>query len=260
MGSRRESAQAVIRSLVRRGRALPAGLVQPRRYVAAWKVVRIAGPPWRRDLRRPERKLARAALRRGAAQKIRELTELIALVGDRLPRTVLEIGTDLGGSLYVWCRLADPAATIISIDLPGGRFGRRDAVGAASHLVSYAGAGQQLHLLHLDSHDSATRAEVEQILAGRGIDLLMIDGDHTYDGVKADFDLYSPLVAAGGLIVLHDILPNALSPACEVERFWNELRLEHRAREIVDRYDDRGRGMWGGIGVIEWRPSSPGAA
>jgi hypothetical protein len=36
------------------------------------------------------------------------------------------------------------------------------------------------------------------------IDFLFIDGDHTYDGVKLDFDLYSTILSENGIIVVHD--------------------------------------------------------
>jgi len=36
------------------------------------------------------------------------------------------------------------------------------------------------------------------------IDLLFIDGDHSYEGVKKDFELYSQLLTENGVIVLHD--------------------------------------------------------
>jgi len=36
------------------------------------------------------------------------------------------------------------------------------------------------------------------------IDLLFIDGDHSYEGVKLDFELYSKLLAPKGVIILHD--------------------------------------------------------
>lgn len=37
------------------------------------------------------------------------------------------------------------------------------------------------------------------------IDLLFIDGNHEYEFVKKDYDLWSPLVVSGGSIVLHDV-------------------------------------------------------
>jgi MMP 1-O-methyltransferase len=40
----------------------------------------------------------------------------------------------------------------------------------------------------------------------RPIRLLWIDGDHTYAGVKEDFDLFSPFVSTGGIVAFHDVL------------------------------------------------------
>src|SRR5204862_237941 len=67
--------------------------------------------------------LARQAQARGAMQKVRELAPLIGLLQRRGPRVVVEIGTARGGTFFVWCRVARPDAVIVSIDLPGGRFG-----------------------------------------------------------------------------------------------------------------------------------------
>jgi hypothetical protein len=36
------------------------------------------------------------------------------------------------------------------------------------------------------------------------IDFLFIDGDHSYEGVKKDFDLYSKIISKNGMIVIHD--------------------------------------------------------
>src|SRR5262249_19867918 len=52
-----------------------------------------------------------------------EITELAAEVDRLRPRTVIEIGTSMGGTLYLWTRFATPDAIIISIDLPHGQFG-----------------------------------------------------------------------------------------------------------------------------------------
>jgi predicted O-methyltransferase YrrM len=36
------------------------------------------------------------------------------------------------------------------------------------------------------------------------IDVLFIDGDHSYEGVKKDFELYSTLLSDKGIIIIHD--------------------------------------------------------
>lgn len=54
----------------------------------------------------------------------------------------------------------------------------------------------------------------------RGIDILFIDGDHTYEGVKADYEKYEPFVRSNGIIFLHDIL----QPESGVRIFFEEIR------------------------------------
>jgi predicted O-methyltransferase YrrM len=84
-------------------------------------------------------------------------------------------------------------------------------------------------------------------LAGREIDFLFIDGDHTYEGVKSDFEMYSPLVRAGGLVAFHDIVPDRFETTGEVHIYWNELKQRgYEQRELIDLVGSRGYG----IGVV----------
>jgi predicted O-methyltransferase YrrM len=99
------------------------------------------------------------------------------------------------------------------------------------------------------SHLNSTRQAVEEI--SPTLDLLFIDGDHSYAGVKRDFALYSPIVRPAGMIVFHDIAPHdthkfPLEPACEVDRFWREIKDSYRHTEIIDSPDQG----WAGVGVL----------
>lgn len=42
------------------------------------------------------------------------------------------------------------------------------------------------------------------VLQGIKIDFLFIDGDHSYEGVKLDFDLYQNIISDFGIIAIHD--------------------------------------------------------
>ncbi len=86
---------------------------------------------------------------------------------------------------------------------------------------------------------------VSKFLNGRKLDLLFVDGDHSYTGVRADFEVYAPFVRPGGVVAFHDIavqpLPN------EVARFWDEIKPRYRHKEILH---SRAKDAMG-IGVIE---------
>lgn len=172
-----------------------------------------------------------------------ELEKFAALVVDLKPRTVLEIGTCRGGTLCLLSRLAVPDATIISVDLPGGPFGGGYNFVRESLFKLFPQKNQELHLIKADSHSPYTKHRVLSLLNNRALDLLFIDGDHTYEGVSKDFWVYGPLVRPGGLIALHDIAPHR-DTSCEVSRFWEEIKAPRDIEIIADHNQG-----WGGIGV-----------
>lgn len=174
-----------------------------------------------------------------------ELVEYAHLVAKMRPQTVLEIGTFRGGTLFIHSRLASPDATLISVDLPGSAFGRIWRWAHTPIFNRFTKRGQTLHLLRADSHRPETQASISKLLNGRQIDLLFIDGDHSYSGVRADFEMYSPLVRPGGVIAFHDIAVQP--PPSEVARLWNEIKTKFRYTEILHRTTADAMG----IGVIE---------
>jgi cephalosporin hydroxylase len=182
----------------------------------------------------------------GFLQPLQERDELLQLLGDVVelaPGTVLEIGTNRGGTLYLWTRYARPDATIISVDLPGGAFGGGYPPVKVPLYRSFSRKNQKLHLVRADSHQPSTLARIKALLGGRPLNFLFLDGDHTYEGVKMDWEMYSPLVGPGGIIAFHDVAGNYADT--NVKRFWDELKGLHKHREYVTRVDGRF-----GIGVI----------
>jgi len=171
------------------------------------------------------------------------------IVSSAKPKAILEIGTLRGGTLFVLCKLSDPSATIISVDLPGGPYGGSYNFIQASLYRRFRKPQQSVHLLRADSHLQSTKEAVREISSQ--LDLLFIDGDHTHAGVKRDFELYSPLVRSGGMVVFHDIVPHDMSKfpsekGCGVDRFWREIKASYHHIEIID---DPNQG-WAGIGIV----------
>ena len=55
---------------------------------------------------------------------------------------------------------------------------------------------------------------------------ITIDGDHSYEGVKKDFELLWPRLLPGGFICLHSILVDKMTNCgkCGVKDFWTEIK------------------------------------
>jgi predicted O-methyltransferase YrrM len=175
-----------------------------------------------------------------------EIRTFIENVAAHPPRAVLEIGAGEGGTLMLLTLAAVSDATVISVDLPGGPFGGAYPRWKGAYFRRFALPSQRLHLLRANSRLFSTLQSVRGLLAGRPLDVLFVDGDHTYGGVKVDWEMYGPLVGPDGLVAFHDIVLHPPETMCEVHTFWQELRVAFAHREIVA---DSGQG-WGGIGVL----------
>jgi predicted O-methyltransferase YrrM len=172
-----------------------------------------------------------------------EISALADRVSALRPRTLLEIGTAEGGTLFILGRCAAADATLISLDLPAGSFGGGYPAWRGRFYKRLTLPGQTLHLLRGDSHQPISLDKVRSLLRGAPLDFLFIDGDHSYSGVRRDFELYSPLVRPGGLIAFHDIARHPADVGCEVDRFWAEIRSRFRYEELIENPDQGGKGI-----------------
>ncbi len=167
-----------------------------------------------------------------AVQKPSELDWLLESVQQHDPRVIVEIGVDQGGT-FLALEEACPDAELIGIDIGGGRWS------SGSPIVDD-------RVIQGDSHAHETLAELRRRLAGRVIDFLFIDGDHSHDGVAEDYWTYTPLVAPRGLIALHDIAEHPAATGVDVAGFWR--RVKHRHPDAVTRVDEPAD--WGGIALF----------
>lgn len=115
----------------------------------------------------------------------------------------LEVGVDKGKSLSVARMVAKEGVEVIGVDL-------RDNPNVPDTFF-----------FQKDSQNEWTPK-----LVSRRIDVIFIDGDHTYEGCKADIDVWYPHMAKGGVMLFHDC--DASSPGVEqaVAEFAIENGLE----------------------------------
>ena len=179
----------------------------------------------------------------GPTQADEEILWTLGLLGDEPPQTVVEIGSDEGGTLFLWTRAATDDALLVAVDIrPLGVLGRYSAWAYLRR--GFARARQKLVLvMPVDSHAQSTVERLRAVLGGRQVDFLFIDGDHEYEGVRQDFEMYSPLVRPGGLVGFHDVVAVG---APGVVQFWDELKQTHETAERA-----ASSGMQYGIGVVK---------
>lgn len=160
-----------------------------------------------------------------AQQNTEELWWIIDKVSKLQPKKVVEIGSSHGGTLHFWDRMVGPGGLVVSVDL-------WDAHGIT---LDFSHSLSEVVLLQADSHDPLTLTEVSDLTQG-SIDFLFIDGDHTYEGAKKDYEMFSPLVRRGGIVAFHDVVYDT---DIQVRRLFLELNEPKESIEIAH-----------GIGVI----------
>lgn len=118
-----------------------------------------------------------------------EMWELCQRLAKLNPQKGLEIGNACGGTTFFWQALAP---LVVSIDL--------EPVGSTDGEFSPDRTKDVTFILG-DSHAQETLRQAEEFAP---YDFLFIDGDHTREGVRLDYEMYSPLVRKGGIVAFHD--------------------------------------------------------
>jgi predicted O-methyltransferase YrrM len=145
------------------------------------------------------------------------------LVAERRPNVVVELGVDYGYSLCVLAsalKTANPSGQVTGIDHFKGdsQTGYRNTKGGVQTLLRDHGL-HNVTLIEGDFQDVAMTWTMP-------IDILHIDGLHTYDAVKSDVRAWRPHLAENGVILFHDI--HVADPSYEVKKVFDELTDGYR--------------------------------
>ena len=114
----------------------------------------------------------------GSHQIKSEIIALLDFVKSHNPQSVCEIGTADGGTNFLLTQAIPSVKLMIGVDL---------FVKNKFKLLHFSKSSQEIKFVDGSSYDDNTVNKVRQILGDRQFDLLFIDGDHNYEGVKKDF-------------------------------------------------------------------------
>jgi predicted O-methyltransferase YrrM len=187
-------------------------------------------------------------------QVYEELVHLGHFLNSLKPHNILEVGAR-GGTFLLFNMIS--TGTKIGIDLDD----------SFKNSIYLSMIGEDFYFLCEDSQSIETFEKVKKICSQ--FDFIFIDGDHNYEGVKRDFELYKQLLSPRGYIAFHDIDSNHVfrdiysdnePKTGKVRRFWEELDYGTKVEIVCQKsngkgyvpYDKNIKEHFGGIGI--WKP------
>lgn len=147
------------------------------------------------------------------------------LVSEQRPQTIVELGTHYGNSYFTMCQaVADNgySTECFAVDCWEGD------TQAGTYEGTVYQAVEETNRNKYKSFSSLLRMTFEDALPlfrDGSVDLLHVDGLHTYEAVKCDFESWRPKLSDRAIVLFHD---TAVKKAdFGVRRFWRELSMEH---------------------------------
>lgn len=153
------------------------------------------------------------------------------LVSAFKPRRIVELGTHTGNSYCAFCQAVKEQklnTRCFAIDTwkgdPQAGYYGNDVYEELSkyHDPNY---GEFSRLIRSTFDDAASGFD------DHSVDLLHIDGLHTYDAVKHDFETWLPKVKIGGIVMFHDT--NERQSDFGVWKLWEELKQSYPSIEFL---------------------------
>ncbi|MDH6592682.1 GT2 family glycosyltransferase/glycosyltransferase involved in cell wall biosynthesis [Variovorax sp. TBS-050B] len=170
------------------------------------------------------------------------------LVESTRPRVLVELGTHHGHSYFSFCQAVDRAGLdcrCYAVDLwkgdeHAGVYGEEvfEGVQRTNHRFQ-----QFSRLLRMTFDDAAA------LFSDASIDFLHIDGCHSYEAVKHDFEHWRPKLSSRAIVLFHDI--GVRERDFGVWRLWRELSVDCPTIQFTHSH---------GLGVLFFGPDQSGVA
>lgn len=153
------------------------------------------------------------------------------LVINTKPKTIVELGTHKGHSFFSFCQAIKDAkikTKLVAVDTWQG-----DKHAGFYGDEVYKEVQDVVKKYYNTVDINLRRKSFDEALKGfkdNSINILHIDGLHTYEAVKHDFVSWLPKVKADGIIILHDIVVK--EDGFGVYKFWDEIKKDFYSMEF----------------------------
>ena len=148
------------------------------------------------------------------------------LVAALKPKTLVELGTHGGGSYFSFCQ------SVIDNKLDTKTYAIDTWMGekqAGFYSESLFKKVMDFNIEHFDNFSTLMKMTFDEALNefdDDSVDLLHIDGFHSYEAVSNDFRTWYPKLSKEAIVLFHDT--HEIKPGFGVHQFWDELKKEHR--------------------------------
>ena len=152
-----------------------------------------------------------------------QFSKYLCLLKEQNINSYIEIGCRWGGTFVLtneYLKMFNDINKSVAVDI------------IDSPVLNYCISNDETLFIKMNSRSQ----EFKNYMNNNYFDLIFIDGDHSYGGVKSDYEITKN---SGKIFVFHDII----SDACPgVVKFWNELKNNENDTynffEFIEQYED----------------------
>ena len=148
------------------------------------------------------------------------------LVAALKPKTLVELGTHGGGSYFSFCQ------SVVDNKLDTKTYAIDTWTGekqAGFYSESLFKKVMDFNIEHFDNFSTLMKMTFDEALNefdDDSVDLLHIDGFHSYEAVSNDYRSWYPKLSKEAIVLFHDT--HEIKPGFGVHQFWDELKKDHR--------------------------------
>lgn len=177
-----------------------------------------------------------------AWQEKAEFEQFLEFIKKKNIQSYLEIGCAFGDTFHAVTSIMPKGSRAVAVDNPDNAWGfdsSREYLKRAVKDLKYSGYDASIIW-----GDSTYKGVVDIVSKSSPFEVVFIDGDHSYEGVKADFENYGHM---GKFVAFHDIANdmkrNSKGELIEVPIFWNELKQKYKHWEFIVEGSNMGIGV-----------------
>lgn len=177
-----------------------------------------------------------------AVQVDSEMKSFLRLLRDEAVSSYLEIGVARGDTFHEVVSRLPHQSRAVAVDYPEKKWGLTNSRVYLTEVVTdLIERGYSVKSFYGDSRDPEI---IEAVIENGPYDCVFIDGDHSYNGVKSDWENYGRFAR---IAVFHDIAdsmrPNRKGELIEVPIFWEEIKKQYKHLEFIESGSNMGIGV-----------------